>query len=83
MDFIEQIKLDISKENKVNHIAELVENISIMITSGKKYLCKSDNWDDILSSIEYFANLNQKNYPSLNSKMVFKFMDLHDELEDD
>ena len=70
-------------ENKVNNIAELVENISIMITSGKKYLSQSDNWVNILSSIEYFANLNQKNYPSLSSKMVFKCMDLHDELEED
>ena len=83
LDFIEQIKVDISKENKVNHIAELVENISIMITSGKIYLCESDNWDNILNSIEYFSNLNPKKYPSLNSKMVFKFMDLHDELEED
>tara|TARA_B100000035_G_scaffold297849_1_gene291024 strand:+ start:7503 stop:8462 length:960 start_codon:yes stop_codon:yes gene_type:complete len=83
LDFIEQIKLDINKENKANQIAELVENISIMITSGKKYLCEFDNWDDILSSIEYFANLNQKKYPSLTSKMVFKFMDLNDELEED
>ncbi len=36
MDFIEQIKVDINKENKANHIAELVENISIMITSREK-----------------------------------------------
>ena len=75
--------MDINTENKENHIAELVENISIMITSGKKYLSKSDNWDYILTSIEYFSNLNHKKYPSLNSKIVFKFMDLHDELEDD
>jgi len=81
--FIKQIKVDINTENKENHIAELVENISIMITSGKKYLSKSDNWDYILTSIEYFSNLNHKKYPSLNSKIVFKFMDLHDELEDD
>ena len=83
MDFIEQIKNDIKQENKANHIAELVENISIMIISGREYLSKSDNWDNILNSIEYFSKLNQKNYPSLNSKMVFKFMDLHDELEED
>jgi len=81
--FIKQIKVDINTENKENHISELVENISIMITSGKKYLSKSDNWDYILTSIEYFSNLNHKKYPSLNSKIVFKFMDLHDELEDD
>ena len=29
----------------------------------------------IFQEIENFANLNHKNYPSLSSKMVFKFMD--------
>ena len=82
IEFIKQIKNDISLDNRVNHICELVENIGIMISSGKQYLSELSNWDTILNDIEYFSNLNQKNYPSLNSKIIFKFMDLNDDLEE-
>ena len=82
IEFIKQIKNDMNKDNRVNHICELVENIGIMISSGKQYLSELSNWDTILNDIEYFSNLNQKNYPSLNSKIIFKFMDLNDDLEE-
>ena len=83
IEFIKQIKNDMNKDNKINHICELVENISIMILSGKKYLSELSNWNSILNDIEYFSNLNHKEYNSLNSKIIFKFMDLNDDLEED
>ena len=83
IDFINKIKTDISIENKINNITELSENICIMITSGKSYLSELDNWTNILDNIEEISSLNHKKYPSLNSKIIFKFMYLTDELEED
>ena len=80
--FIEKVKNDILEENKTNNVEEVVQNISIMITSGKKYIKGLPQYNEISQEIEHFAELNHKKYPSLSSKIVFKFMDLQEELED-
>lgn len=80
--FINKVKIDISLENKTNNIEEIVQNISIMITSGKQFIKGLPQYTEILQNIEHFANLSHKQYPSLSSKIVFKFMDLLEELED-
>ena len=80
--FIDKVKHDITLENKTNNIEEIVHNISIMIISGKQFIKEVPEYEGIFQEIENFANLNHKNYPSLSSKMVFKFMDLLEELED-
>ncbi len=80
--FIEQIKNEINQENKVNHVEELVQNISIMVLSGRNFLKELPDYAKICKEIETFSTMNHKSYPSLTSKVVFKFMDIHDELED-
>ena len=80
--FINKVKHDISLENKTNNIEEIVHNISIMITSGKQFIKGVPQYKEIFQEIEHFASLNHKKYPSLSSKIVFKFMDLQEELED-
>jgi len=80
--FIDKVKHDISLENKTNNIEEIVQNISIMIASGKKFIKDVPQYKHILQEIEHFANLNHKKYPSLSNKIVFKFMDLLEDLED-
>ncbi len=80
--FINQIKKEINEENKINHVEEIVQNISIMVLSGKHFLKDLPDYKDICNEIECFTTLNHKSYPSLTSKVVFKFMDLNDELED-
>ena len=82
VDFIEGVKQDINQENKLNNVEEMVQNISIMITAGKGFLKELDQFNYILQEIEKFSQMNHKKYPSLSSKIVFKFMDLSEELED-
>jgi hypothetical protein len=82
VDFIEGVKQDISKEGKLNNVEEMVQNISIMINAGKSFLTDLDEFEDILNEIEIFSLMNHKKYPSLSSKIVFKFMDLYEELEE-
>jgi hypothetical protein len=82
IDFIEQVKKDISEKDKTNHVEEIVQNISIMLLSGKSFLRKLDKWDTVIVEISAFSKMNPKLYPSLTNKIVFKFMDLVDDLED-
>ena len=82
VDFIEGVKQDINQEDKLNNIEEMVQNISIMITAGKGFLKSLGQFTYILQEIEKFSQMNHKKYPSLSSKIVFKFMDLSEELED-
>ena len=82
IDFIEQVKRDISKKDKTNHVEEIVQNISIMLLTGKSFLRKLDKWDTVAVEIENFSKMDTKLYPSLTNKIVFKFMDLVDDLED-
>ena len=82
VDFIEGVKQDISKEGKLNNVEEMVQNISIMINAGKSFLTDLDEFKYILNEIEVFSLMNHKKYPSLSSKIVFKFMDLYEELEE-
>ena len=80
--FIDQIEEEIKQENKINHVEELVQNISIMVLSGRQFLEESQDYKKICEAIDRFSTLNHKDYPSLTSKVVFKFMDIKDELED-
>ena len=80
--FIDRVKQDIAKEGKLNNVEEMVQNIGIMITSGKEFLLELEEFPQILNEIENFSQMNHKKYPSLSSKIVFKFMDLFEELED-
>ena len=81
-DFISFVKRDIIEPNKVNHVDEIVQNISIMLNSGKSFLKDMEKWDSIIEEISILSEMNPKEYPSLTNKIVFKFMDLLDDLED-
>ena len=53
-----------------------------MVLSGRGFLKELPDYEKICQEIETFSTMNHKSYPSLTSKVVFKFMDIHDELED-
>ena len=80
--FINQVKKDITEQDKTSNIEEIVQNISIMVTSGKQFIKELPDYQVISNDIEHLSQLNHKKYPSLSSKIVFKFMDLQEELED-
>ena len=74
-DFISFVKRDIKEPNKVNHVDEIVQNISIMLNSGKSFLKDMEKWDSIIEEISILSEMNPKEDPSLTNKIVFKFMD--------
>ena len=72
-------------ENKKNEVAEFAENIVILINGGKEKLevYKLDvtfGWDECVEFIEDMTNRKVSNHLSLSNKVVFKFMDLEEEL---
>ena len=70
-------------ENKNEIIDEITQNLSIMIISGKDFIKLFDNYIEIKNDIELLSNIHRSEYPSINQKIIFKFMDLNDELEDE
>ena len=80
--FINRIKEDISKEGKIIIVEELVQNISIMVMAGLRFLKNLPEFEFISTEIEKISQMNHKNYPSLSSKVVFKFMDLQEDIDD-
>lgn len=81
-NLLNQVKTNISKENKKNEVDELTENISILY---KKELFDEADFNDseleingmkIDDFIEVLANSKVKNYLSFTNKSLFKFMDM-------
>ena len=83
INFIKKIKEFSNLDNKIKIVDEIVQNLCIMLTSGKKFIKKLDNYTYIKTFVEEFSVLHYKDYLSINQKIVFKFMDLNDELDDD
>lgn len=72
----------IRQANKTNELEELNENIFILVTNGKDALSTHEKWDGIVSNIKYLSILKvkMKEYPSVNNKLIFKSMDMLEEL---
>jgi hypothetical protein len=72
-------------ENKKEEVAEFAENIVILINGGKERLEASKldvpfGWDECEEFIEDMTKRKISNHLSLSNKVVFKFMDLEEEL---
>jgi hypothetical protein len=78
----EMVNSYIKLSNKTNELEELNENIFILVTNGKDILSKHEKWDSIISKIKFLSILKvkMKEYPSVNNKLIFKNMDILEEL---
>ena len=77
--FLNKIHSLVNIAGSVNMVNELVENISIL--SNKDLLDKSEDKkgvEQIYKDYSYFAICKSKDFASLPSKSIFKFMDLND-----
>tara|TARA_B100000530_G_scaffold243978_1_gene159528 strand:- start:355 stop:1299 length:945 start_codon:yes stop_codon:yes gene_type:complete len=59
---------------------EISELLYIIITNSSEILDEHDNWDTIYNSIKQVSDMEVNEYPSLSNKIVFKHMDIIDEL---
>lgn len=70
------------KENQKDIVLEVGENLIILIEQGFDKLSDEDEtWGGIVEFVEYVSELKQKNHISLSSQIIFKFMDLREEIE--
>ena len=78
----EMISSYIKVANKTNELEELNENIFILVTNGKDVLSNHEEWESIISRIKFLSVLKvkMKEYPSVNNKLIFKNMDILEEL---
>jgi len=78
----EMIYSYIKVANKTNELEELNENIFILVTNGKGVLSSHEEWERITSKIKFLSVLKvkMKEYPSVNNKLIFKNMDILEEL---
>jgi hypothetical protein len=79
----EMVNSLIKQANKTNELEELNENIFILLTNGKSVLSTHEKWDNIVSNIKFLSTLKvkMKEYPSVNNKLIFKNMDILEELD--
>jgi hypothetical protein len=76
LKFMEYINI----EGKKNEVDEIGENLVIMIREGGETFSGSEEkYEEIKEFVSNIASMKSKNYKSLTSKTVFKFMDLDDE----
>jgi len=73
------------QENKRQEVEEFSENIVILLSGGREKLeSYTDDvefdWDKCVLFIEKMVNEKPASHPSLTNKVVFKFMDLEEEL---
>ena len=61
-------------------VDEMSENMYILIVNSYSELNEHSDWDDIVSNIETISKYKVKEYPSITTKTIFKFMDILDEI---
>ena len=78
----EMVNSSIKQANKVNELEELNENLFILLTNGRNVLSAHEKWESIVSHIKFLSMLKvkMKEYPSVNNKLIFKNMDILEEL---
>ena len=77
IEMLETCLLFIKQENKLHEVEEITENIFLLVEHSKLVLQDQDLWKSkIDEQIKHFSKLKAKDYPSLSSRCVFKFMDM-------
>jgi hypothetical protein len=87
IELIDYLILDIkSKINNVENkrtIEELIEIISILVINGCDTLQKQNSsYKKIYNFIQELSEANNKDYPALSNKIIFKCIDIIEEIED-
>ena len=82
-NFVELLKNTIEKENKLFMVEEVTENLYILMYENIDFLQDEINdgeWDEINESFSTMTYFNGKDYPSLSQKVLFRIMDIYDEM---
>ena len=67
----------IDEDNRKNEVDEISENLLLFITMGNNFLSSELKWSEqIIPFLEGFSKKKAKDYKSLSSRSVFKYMDM-------
>jgi len=73
----EELLSFIKKEDHVNIVDEMSELVYILIVNGRSMLKTiDDEWSQMLNRIEIVSSMQNKSYPSISNKTIFKHMDM-------
>ena len=78
------IEINLNDVNYKNQIEEIVENLYILLNNLLVSI-KEDNqlFDNLKKRIIYFTELKVSEYEALSNKILFKFIDILEEFEDE
>ena len=80
VDVINTLQLSVEEliyvDNQKNVVDELVENISILVKTGRKRLMADKCWSGLNSTFMTMTKIQPKTTPSLSNKTMFKYMDI-------
>ena len=81
-NLIEKVDKTVQEENKVEIVEEIVSNLIIMILNTSTIFKDKEIWEEVKNHTKKYSEAKKKNYKSLTTKIVFKYMDLIDNLND-
>ena len=80
VNFIVEKNIDNVEKKHANE--QVVEWVYILITNCYENLMMDDDWEDIYEIFETVSEYKSKDYDCLTSKIIFKFMDIIEFIEE-
>ena len=83
IDYLKDITHDMLTDSEnINNLSEITENIFILITESKSNLKlhDDDKYEMIIDFIKIMKSFKAKDKPGLSNKVIFKYMDIFDNL---
>ena len=77
-----EIDVDINDEGKQGKVLEMTENLSLIIMNSLEKLSKTSYWEELKDYIQKMKSRKMKDFKSLPSKSIFKYMDINDKIKD-
>jgi len=78
----DNLEKNIILEDKSGLVTEISENTSIIIMNSILKLKDTSKWSEIVEYVEKMKKRKHKDYNSLPSKSIFKYMDIYDKIKD-
>ena len=67
-------------EDKKELCEEISETIYVLVIEGSEILDEHDDWEELHNCIKQVSEMNNDDYPSISNKVIFKHLDVLDEL---
>ena len=77
---LDKISSNSTDETFININEEIIENVYIILTSGKDMLKGTKDWDGIVRTIEFYSERTED--IGISKKIQFKCLDIIDELDE-